>query len=49
MRAILVAAAEQEAARQAAQERGDWPGVWEAEREIQKLWRRYGEIERRVA
>jgi hypothetical protein len=46
LQALLTRAAEQEARRQAARERGDTQAVWAAERELQKLWRRYGELER---
>ena len=46
LRALLVRAAEQEARRQAARERGDYPAQYEYERELAKLWRRYGVLER---
>ena len=46
LRALLVRAAEQEARRQAAKERGETQARWAAERELQRLCRRFGEIER---
>ena len=46
LRAILVRAAVVEAARQAAKERGDVPAQYEHERELSRLWQRYGELER---
>ena len=36
----------QEAHRQAAKERGETQARWAARRELQRLWRRFGEIER---
>ena len=46
LRALPVRAAEQEARRQAAKERGETQARWAAERELQRLHRRLGEIER---
>ena len=48
LRALLTRAAEAEASRQAAKERGDTMARWIAERELQRLWRRYGQLERRA-
>ncbi len=45
LRALLVGAAEQEA-RQAAKERGETQARSTAERELERLWKRCGEIER---
>lgn len=44
-RALLTRAAEQEARRQTAWERGDLIATQEAERELERLWRRFGELE----
>jgi hypothetical protein len=43
-RAILTRAADQEARRQAARERGDLIAMADAERELARLWRRFGEL-----
>jgi hypothetical protein len=46
--AILTQAADAEARRQAALQRGDQRAAWHAERELAALWRRYGQLERRA-
>jgi hypothetical protein len=46
LRALPVRAAEQEPRRQAAKDRGETQARWAAERELQRLYRRLGEIER---
>jgi hypothetical protein len=46
--ALLVRAAEQEARRQAAHARRDWPAVASAEAELRALWRQHAELERRA-
>jgi hypothetical protein len=42
LRALLTRAAEAEAARQSAKERGETQARWAAERELQRLYRRFG-------
>ena len=45
--ALCTRAAEQEAKRQAALQRGDWFTQHECERELRALWRRHSELEAR--
>jgi hypothetical protein len=47
LQALLVRAAQAEAARQSAVARGDIPARDACERELRDLWRRHGELERR--
>lgn len=49
IRAILMRAAEQEAARQAAVQRGDWQSRDAAERELQRLYHQHAELEQQAA
>jgi hypothetical protein len=49
MQALCVRAAEQEARRQAARQRGDVAVAEAAERKLAALWRRYGELDRERA
>jgi hypothetical protein len=49
IRTLLIRAAEQEARRLAAKERGDTDAELRALLELRELWKRYGELERIVA
>lgn len=49
LRAILTRAADAEARRQAARDRGDGPAEAALEEELRRLWRRHAEIERPAA
>lgn len=44
VQALCARAAVEEAKRQAAQQRGDWHGEHEAERELRRLWHRHAEL-----
>jgi len=48
LQALLVRAATVEAARQAAQQRGDWPAVAGHETELRELWRAHSDLERQA-
>lgn len=49
MRSLCTRAADHEARRQAALQRGDWQAVQEHETELSRLWSRYCDLERQVA